>query len=123
MNGNEVVKITYDDTTLPGISETVTLFDSTVAHPGAQMHQGSAVYRFFVEIFHDRTGNIDIEFSNDRGATWLTSISDNLVATGTRTRDTATFFVGFYRDFRILWVNSTTAQTDWNINMYTATPA
>lgn len=104
-----IVHITYDDSTAPTDSNTIVLFDSTVAWPAKRQHQYAGIRRFNWHIRRSHNGTVRLRKSDDRGANWST-VSDTGDAEGS-------FEVHRYDDFQVQWVNGGTTQTTWDVDI------
>lgn len=108
-------KVKYTGVALPGIAETVTLFDTSLM-PMANWLQLCGLRRFVADIAHNQAGTINFYKSADRGATWLLvgTQAAPVPAAGTSLFD---ILVEPYGDWKIEWVNGGAAQTTWAVDM------
>ncbi len=110
-----ITQVQYTDTALPDGDDTVTLFNSVDAgmSRGAMAQMGERYFDY--DIAHDQEGTVDAYFSDDGGVSWtryhtethpvpaLTSVGEIEVAG--------------YRDVRVLWTNSESALTTFNLQL------
>lgn len=111
---------TIDGDGLPKASETVVLFDSTVAFGAKNMFNFGEQYWFSVTIRCDQnaTGNsLTGDFSMDGGTTWINfyTSATNTPTGGTTFIDEA--FIGMYQDVRLRFTNGAVKQTVFAVNL------
>lgn len=112
----EKTYVPYKGTALPGNAESIVLFSSTVAFgPRAAPHY--RCYWVDVAITTDEaagTQTVRLEKSNDGGTTWITVGTPTAVGDGNTAEE---FFVSPYQDFRIVYLNGTTPQTLFAVDL------
>ena len=112
----EKTYVPYKGSALPGNAESIVLFSSTVAF-GAR---AAPHYRCFwadVAITTDEaagTQTVALQKSNDGGVTWITVGTPTTVIDG---NTNVSFFVSAYQDFRILYLNGSTPQTLFAVDL------
>jgi hypothetical protein len=116
MDVGDKTYVPYKGSALPGNAESIVLFNSAVAFgPRAAPH-----YRCFwvdVAIQTDEaagTQTVALQKSADGGTTWVTVGTPTAVIDG---GTVVSFFVAPYQDFRILYVNGTTPQTLFAVDL------
>lgn len=112
----EKTYVPYKGSALPGNAESIILFSSTVAF-GARAAPHYRCYWVDVAITTDAaagTQTVALQKSNDGGVNWITVGTPTAVgATGAN----AEFFVSPYQDFRILYLNGSTPQTLFAVDL------
>jgi hypothetical protein len=116
MDVGDKTYVPYKGSALPGNAESIVLFNSTVAFgPRAAPH-----YRCFwvdVAIQTDQaagTQTVALQKSSDGGTTWVTVGTPTAVING---GTVVSFFVAPYQDFRILYLNGSTPQTTFAVDL------
>jgi hypothetical protein len=116
MTPTEKTYVPYQGSVLPDNAESIVLFSSTVAFgPKAAQH-----YRCFwvdVALTTDQaagTQTVRLEKSNDGGANWIAVGTATAVGDGNTSEE---FFVSPYQDFRIVYLNGTTPQTLFAVDL------
>lgn len=116
MTPTEKTHVTYSGPALPGNAETVVLFSSTVAFgPRAAPH-----YRcFWVDVAITAgqaagTQTVRLEKSHDGGVTWIPMGTPTNVVLGFTNEE---FFVSPYQDWRIVYLNGSTPQTLFGVDL------
>lgn len=116
MEPTDKTYVPYKGAALPGNAESVILFNSTVAFgPRAAPH-----YRVFwvdVAITTNQaagTQTVAVQKSNDGGTTWITVGTPTAVISG---NTNVSFNVAPYQDFRILYLNGSTPQTLFAVDL------
>lgn len=112
----EKTYVPYRGPDLPGNAQSIVLFSSTVAF-GARAAQHYRCYWVDVAIHTDEaagTQTVSLEKSVDGGTTWIAVGSAVTVGDG---ETTAEFFVSPYRDWRIVYLNGTTPQTEFAVDL------
>ena len=116
MKPTEKTYVPYKGSALPGNAESIVLFSSTVAFgPRAAQH-----YRcFWVDVAFTTdeaagTQTVTLERSNDGGTTWIAVAAGTAVGDG---QTLAEFFVSPYQDFRIVYLNGSTPQTLFAVDL------
>lgn len=108
--------VPYKGPALPGNAESVVLFSSTVAF-GARAAPHYRCFWVDVAIQTDEaagTQTVALQKSNDGGTNWITVGTPTAVGDG---HTLASFFVAPYQDFRILYLNGTTPQTLFGVDL------
>lgn len=116
MEPTDKTYVPYKGSALPGNAESIVLFSSTVAF-GARAAPHYRVYWVDVAITTDQaagTQTIAVQKSNDGGANWITVGAPTAVGSG---NTNASFNVSPYQDFRILYINGTTPQTAFAVDL------
>lgn len=103
--GTHAVKFKYTGTALPTGATTVTLFDSTVAFPGAMFFDQNCIARMMVRLVNSQAGTLIAAKSNDRGTNWITIASDSVAAAAANSENVYDFLVEGLADFRLQWTN------------------
>lgn len=116
MDCGDKTRITYSGSALPGNAESVVLFSSTVAFgPRAATHY--RCFWFDVAITTDEaagTQTVRLEKSIDGGTTWITVGTPTNVGDGNTSEE---FFVSPYQDWRVVYLNGSTPQTLFGVDM------
>ncbi len=113
---DEKTRVTYTGSALPGNAESVVLFSSTVAF-GARAAPHYRCFWVDVAIQADQaagTQTVRLEKSVDGGTNWITVGTPTAVASGHTSKE---FFVSPYQDFRIVYLNGTTPQTAFAVDL------
>ena len=120
---NETVWVKYVGSALPGNAETVVLFSTVAAFPGALYLASHALDRFRLSLMNDQAGTLKVFFSDNRGVTWTQYVPDDAVAASPANNDNEREYVGLaaYRDWKVEWLNGVTPQTSFKPNMYLTT--
>lgn len=108
--------VPYKGTALPGNAEQIVLFSSTAAF-GSKAAQHYKCYFVDVEITTNQaagTQEVSLQKSNDGGSNWILVGSATAVVNGNTAKS---FFVAPYQDFRILYLNGTTPQTLFAVDL------
>ena len=116
MTPTDKTHVPYKGPALPGNAETIVLFSSTVAF-GSRAAPHYRCYWVYVAVTTDEaagTQTVRLEKSLDGGTTWVTVGSAINVIDGTTT---AEFFVSPYDDFRIVYLNGSTPQTAFDVDL------
>jgi hypothetical protein len=116
MEPTEKTYVPYKGAALPGNAETIVLFSSTVAF-GARAAQHYRCFWVDVAFTTDALGGtqtVRLEKSNDGGVTWITVGTATNVIAGNTSKE---FFVSPYQDFRIVYLNGTTPQTLFAVDL------
>lgn len=112
----EKTYVPYRGSALPDNAEEIVLFSSTVAFgPRAAPHY--RCYWVDVVITTDEaagTQTVRLEKSIDGGTTWVTVGSATNVGDGTTTEE---YFVSPYEDFRVVYLNGSTPQTAFHVDL------
>lgn len=112
----EKTYVPYKGIALPGAAAEIVLFNSTVAF-GARAAPHYRCFWVDVAIQTDEAAGsqtVALQKSNDGGANWITIGTPTAVGDG-HTR--VEFFVAPYQDFRILYLNGTTPQTLFAVDL------
>jgi len=116
MDVGDKTYVPYKGSALPGNAESIVLFNSSVAFgPRAAPH-----YRcFWVDVAIQTnqaagTQTVALQKSADGGTTWVTVGTPTAVVNG---GTVVSFFVAPYQDFRILYLNGTTPQTLFAVDL------
>jgi hypothetical protein len=112
----EKTYVPYKGSALPGNAESIILFSSTVAF-GARAAQHYRCFWVDVAITTDEaagTQTVALQKSNDGGTTWITVGAPTAVIDG---NTNVSFFVSPYQDFRILYLNGSTPQTLFGVDL------
>lgn len=117
MSSLPIARFKYTGTALPGISETVKLFDTTVAFPGKRGLPASGIEMFVLHLSTEETGTLNAYKSQDRGTTWTLIHTSTLTTVNTLLTTRRVFDVAAFEDFKIEFVNSTTAQQTFLVDM------
>lgn len=112
-----VVKLKYTGPALPGESEEIDLFDSSVAFNGANYLQMHCLKRLLVAVKNDQTGTLNLHKSSDRGETWSQVGTETVAAAAAAGENQYDFLIEAYSDIRLEWVNGEDAQTTFAIDM------
>lgn len=108
----------YTGTALPTGANTVTLFSTVTAYPGANYLQGHGVHRLSIWLQNDHTGTLKAYASEDRGVTWTRVEADVAVsASATNDENRYDYLVENYSDFKVDFTNGGTNQTTFNVRM------
>ena len=113
---DEKTRVTYTGSALPGNAESIVLFSSTTAF-GARAATQYRCFWFDVALQTDQaagTQTVALQKSADGGTTWVTVGTPTAVGSG---HTEESFYVAPYADFRILYVNGTTPQTTFAVDM------
>lgn len=108
--------IPYKGSALPGNAESVVLFSSTTAW-GSRAAQQYRAFWVDVAIQTDQaagTQTVALQKSVDGGTNWITVGTPTAVASGHTLEE---FFVSPYQDWRILYLNGTTPQTAFAVDL------
>jgi hypothetical protein len=112
----EKTYVPYNGPALPGNAESIVLFSSTAAFgPRAAPHY--RCYWVDVALQTDQaagTQTVALQKSVDGGTNWITVGTPTNVASGHTSEE---FFVSPYQDFRILYLNGTTPQTAFAVDL------
>jgi len=109
--------VPYKGPALPGNAEVVVLFSSTTAF-GSRAAPHYNVYFVDVSITADQaagTQTVKLQRSIDGGTTWA-DVPGSSTNVGTAIVP-ASFYVGVYRDFRVVYTNGTTPQTTFDVEL------
>jgi hypothetical protein len=112
----EKTYVPYKGSALPGNAESIVLFSSNVAF-GARAAPHYRCYWVDVALTTNQaagTQTVALQKSNDGGANWITVGTPTAVGSGNTSKE---FFVSPYSDFRILYVNGTTPQTLFGVDL------
>lgn len=112
----EKTYVPYKGSALPDNAEEIVLFSSTVAF-GARAAQHYRCYWVDVAITTDEaagTQTVRLEKSNDGGTNWITVGTPDAVGDG---NTSVAYFVSPYQDFRIVYLNGTTPQTLFAVDL------
>ena len=102
---------------LPGISATVDLIDTTAMDPSGGAGQNNNFSWVVYRVTTSHAGvSVDFEYSTDSGTTWRQIATSTAVAAGADTYEDE-LYVGGLRDFRVRFVNDSTAQTTFDVNV------
>lgn len=115
-NFGEKTRITYTGSALPGNAESITLFSTTVAF-GARCAPHYKCYDFDVALQTDQaagTQTLQLQKSADGGVTWTNADTATAVTTGHKF---VSFNVAPYADWRVVYLNGTTPQTTFAVDM------
>lgn len=116
MDVSDKTYVPYKGSALPGNAENIVLFSSTVAF-GARAAQHYRCYWVDVALTTNQaagTQTVAVQKSNDGGTTWITVGTPTAVGNG---NTEVSFFVSPYQDFRVLYVNGTTPQTLFAVDL------
>lgn len=116
MDVGDKTRITYSGPALPGNAESVVLFSSTTAF-GKRAATHYRCFWFDVAIQTDEaagTQTVRLEKSADGGTTWVTVGTPTAVGDGHTSEE---FFVSPYQDWRIVYLNGSTPQTLFAVDM------
>ncbi len=116
MDVGDKTYVPYKGSALPGNAESIVLFNSSVAFgPRAAPHYRCFWVDVAIQTNHAAgTQTVALQKSADGGTTWVTvGTATNVVNGGT----VVSFFVAPYQDFRILYVNGTTPQTLFAVDL------
>jgi hypothetical protein len=108
--------VPYKGSALPGNAESIVLFSSTTAF-GARCAPHYTCHFADVAITADAaagTQTVALQKSNDGGANWITVGTPTAVIIG---NTNISFNVGPYQDFRILYLNGSTPQTAFAVDL------
>jgi hypothetical protein len=108
--------VPYKGSALPGNAESIVLFSSTVAF-GSRAAQHYRCFFVDVAITADAaagTQTVALQKSNDGGTTWITVGTPTAVIIG---NTNVSFNVSPYQDFRILYLNGSTPQTLFAVDL------
>lgn len=113
--GHGITHITFDDSVLPTGNDNIDLFNSAIACTGKRQINGAGggMKRFVWNIVFDLPGELRLDKSDDRGASWVTVGAAVAAVTGVD----GGFLIEHYDDFRIVWVNGGVSQTVWNVDI------
>lgn len=119
---DEKVRVKYTGSALPGNAETVVLFSTVAAFPGAQYLAQRGLERFVLSLVNDQAGTLKAFFSDNRGVSW-TQIDNVAVAIAPANEDQVYDFGGLpaFQDWKLEWLNGATPQTSFKPNMYLTT--
>ena len=108
-------RITYDGSALPGNAEEVVLFSSTRAFgPRSATHYSCYWFDVALQTDANADNGLQLQKSADGGATWTDVDSAVTVGTG---HTLAEFFVSPYADWRVVYTNGATPQTEFAVDM------
>lgn len=105
--------IGYTGVALPTGATTTTLFDTTVAFPGAGYIAMNRMKRLQVDLVNSQAGTFTWQKSANRGLSWV-QLSTQAAAIGTNDLD---ILVENFLDFRLQWTNGGVTQTQFEISM------
>ncbi len=78
---------------------------------------GHGLKRLVVDIKHNAAGTLNWYKSNDRGTNWHQLDAEAVAAPAATESTTRTFLIEEYDDFKLEWVNGSSAQTTWAVNV------
>ncbi len=113
---DEKTRVTYTGSALPGNAESVVLFSSTTAF-GARAAPHYRCFWFDVELQTDAaagTQTLTLQKSADGGANWVAVGAAIPIPIG---QTQQSFYVAPYADFRIVYLNGSTPQTAFAVDM------
>jgi hypothetical protein len=116
MDVSDKTYVPYKGSALPGNAESIVLFSSTTAF-GARAAPHYRCFWVDVAITTNQaagTQTVALQKSNDGGTNWITVGTTTAVISGNTSKE---FFVSPYQDFRILYVNGTTPQTLFAVDL------
>ncbi len=108
--------VPYKGSALPGNAESIVLFSSVTAF-GARSAPHYRCYWVDVAVQTDQaagTQTVALQKSIDGGTTWVTVGTPTAVGSG---HTLASFFVAPYQDFRVLYLNGSTPQTTFGVDL------
>lgn len=113
----KLVKFKYTGDTPGADSSAYTIFDTTVAFPGARYLLMNGFKRFVMDAEHSHLAVLDWYKSSDRGVTWDKIGTENLAAPAANQTNIRDFLVSPYDDWRLVWTNGGTAQDPFRLDL------
>lgn len=112
----ENIKVKYGGSALPGNAETVNIFSTVVAFPGANMIQSMEIHRFYLGIVNDQAGTLKAYKSSNRGVTWTQIDSQAVAAAAGSAENRSDWLIDPYADWKLDWLNGATPQTTFLVD-------
>lgn len=116
MDVGDKTRITYSGSALPDNAESVVLFSSTAAF-GKRAATHYRCFWFDVALQTDAaagTQTLQLQKSADGGVTWTNAEAATAITTGHKL---VKFFVSPYADWRVVYLNGSTPQTTFAVDM------
>ncbi len=113
---DDKTRVTYTGSALPGNAESIVLFSSVTAF-GSRAAPHYRCFWFDVELQTDQaagTQTLTLQKSADGGTTWVTVGTATTIPSG---QTQTSFYVAPYADFRIVYLNGSTPQTTFAVDM------
>lgn len=111
----ETVGITYGGSTPGADANDYVLFDTTVAAPMRGFFQLAGIKRFVISIAHSHAGTLKAYWSSDGGTNWRLYHTQAVAAPAAGDTTDRDYFVGNYRDWKLVWTNGGSAQNPWAV--------
>ena len=119
MSTKFIVRIPYGGSTPGADTNEYTLFDTTVAFPGANFCAMWDLGRFVMSLVNNQAGTLNLyRYTSSRLAAARTKIYTAAVsASAASSNNPFDLRVGEYSDFAVTWTNGGSAQTTWLVDM------
>src|SRR4051812_44639214 len=113
MDGSKTY-VPYKGTALPGNGEAIVLFSSVTAFGiDAAPHYGHKWVDIAITVDQNNNNTVELQKSSN-GTTWVTVDSAVVSNVGDSVDpNSISFFVGVYKNYRLLYTNGTTVQTSF----------
>lgn len=125
---NELVRIKYTGSALPGNGETIVLVATAptsgsntgvLGPPGGMGNflQMAEIRRIALSLTNDQTGTLNLYQSQNRGSTWVKVYTTAVAASAANSENQYDIWVEPYPDIKLEWVNGATPQTTFTPNI------
>jgi hypothetical protein len=116
---NNIARITYTGSALPGNAETVVFLNTTVSFPGASYCPMYKLGRIVLDLVNNQAGTLNLyRYNSDRLAANRTLVYTAAVAAvaGAVLVNQYDLRIGEYSDFSLEWLNGATPQTTFRVD-------
>lgn len=113
---DELVKIKYTGSALPGNAEVVTIFNTYSSGWAQNAFQMMGIRRVVVEVNNDQSGTLNM-YKSSNGTTWVKVDTAAVSAAAANSTNINDYFVEPYGWWKLEWVNGATPQTAFDVNI------